>query len=220
MEVFLRKGLIYSRLPSLSSIFASSCSRTSILLCEIFIGLPFAAGVSLASVGAALIGMCGSLFRNFLFRTSNSSNTRFNSIMCCSFSSLTPLYASYLFNESIRFLEEVSSSFLNSIGSRIPTKKSSSSIYKLGSKSVLSMVDTLESTSSSSFAQVASSASSWAFNSAILSSKNLACRNFSRINDIMSIMSLYSSILTNTGALVPSIFYLSFVLSQLSGLHS
>ena len=120
---------------------------------------------------------------------------------------MTSLYASYLLSESIRFLELVSNSFRNSIGSRIPTKKSSFSIYRLGSKSVLSIVDTLESTSSSSFAQVASSESSWAFSSAILSSKNLACRNFSRINDMMSIMSLYSSILTKTGALVPSILF-------------
>ena len=70
-----------------------------------------------------------------------------------------------------------------------------------GCESVLSTPATLLSTSSSSFAQVASSASSCDFSSAILSSKNLACLSFSLMSAMMSTMSLYSSIFTNTGAL-------------------
>ena len=48
----------YSKLPSLSSILASSSSRTSILFLASLAGLPFGISlVSLESVGVALIGI-------------------------------------------------------------------------------------------------------------------------------------------------------------------
>lgn len=117
---------VYSKLPSLSSIFASSSSSTSILLfvylIVFFCGFctSFVCVVSLPTVGV-FIGILGSFPLNFLFRTSNSSNTLFNSRVYCSFCSFRILYCSYLRSASISSLLLVSSSFLTSIGSLIPT---------------------------------------------------------------------------------------------------
>ena len=122
--------MIYSNPPSLSSIFSSSCSSTSMCVFAILSGFPFTGFSCLGAIATigALSGVFGRWFRSFLFITSISSNTLFRSMMYLSFSCLMSVYCSYLRRLSIKFFELVSSSFLTSIGSLIPTKNSSSSI--------------------------------------------------------------------------------------------